>query len=334
MGHHEVLRRLARRSGTGASTPTRLSQGVRTVFGWHRPLVGLAALMGVEGAAVGVTALVDRRQLDGAPVWFKPLKFAISLATYALTLAWMLSMVTKPSLRRIGWWAGSFGAVACTVEMATITIQAVRGRRSHFNVATPLDSRLYLVMGLALPGFYGVILVIGVLLTVFSRPGGDRSVVWALRSGLVIGVSGLTVGFAMGRPTPAQRAEDHPSTLGSHSVGGDDPSGGLPFLGWNTQHGDLRVAHFIGMHALQGLPLLALALRAVAGDTVPEDTRVRVVLTCAATWAALAGTALQQALRGRPVTRLDGVTGALLAGTGVAASFAAIAIRRHGRRAG
>lgn len=312
----------------------RLSQGVRTLFGWHRPLVGFAALMGVGGGALGVAALLDRRQLDGASVWFKPIKFAISLATYAVTLAWLLSMVTKPSLRRIGWWAGSFGAAACTVEMVTITVQAVRGRRSHFNVATPLDSRLYLVMGLALPAFYGVILVIGVLLTVFSRPVGDRSLVWALRSGLVIGVSGLTVGFAMGRPTPAQRAERHPSTLGSHSVGGDDPSGGLPFLGWNTQHGDLRVAHFIGMHALQGLPLLALALRGLAGDTVPEDTRVRVVLTCAATWAALAGTALQQAVRGRPVTRLDGVTGALLAGTGVSASFAAVAIRRLGRRAG
>lgn len=332
--HVGVLRHFPRRSSTCASPLTQLSQGVRTVFGWHRPLVGFAALMVIWGGAAGVAALLDRRRLDGAPVWVKPIKFTISLGTYAVTLAWMLSMVTRPSLRRVGWWAGAFGAAACTVEMAVITLQAMRGRRSHFNVATPLDSRLYLVMGLALPGFYGVILVIGVLLTVFSRPAGDRSLVWALRSGLVIGVSGLTVGFAMGRPTPAQRAELRPSTVGSHSVGGDDPSGGLPFLGWNTQHGDLRVAHFIGMHALQGLPLLALALRGLAGDTVPEGTRVRVVLASAATWAAVTGTALQQALRGRPVTRLDGVTGALLAGTGVLASFAAGAIRRHGRRAG
>lgn len=296
--------------------------------------MGFAALMATWGGAAGVAALLDRRRLDGAPVWVKPIKFTISLGTYAVTLAWMLSMVTRPSLRRVGWWAGVFGAAACTVEMAVITLQAARGRRSHFNVATPLDSGLYLLMGLALPGFYGVILVIGVLLTVFSRPVGDRSLVWALRSGLVIGVSGLTVGFAMGRPTPAQRAELRPSTVGSHSVGGDDPNGGLPFLGWNTQHGDLRVAHFIGMHALQGLPLLALALRGLAGDTVPEGTRVRVVLASAATWAALTATALQQALRGRPVTRLDGVTGASLAGTGVLASFAAAAIRRHARRAG
>lgn len=288
--------------------------------------------MVVWGGASGVAALLDRRRLDGAPVWVKPIKFTISLGIYTVTLAWLESMVTKPSLRRVGWWAGAVGAAACTFEMGLITVQAARGRRSHFNVATPLDSRLYLMMGLALPAFYGVTLVIGVLAAVFSRPTGDRSLVWALRSGLVIGVSGLTVGFAMGRPTPAQRAALHPSMVGSHSVGGDDPSGGLPFLGWNTQHGDLRVAHFIGMHALQGLPLLALALRGLAGNTVSEGTRVRVVIASAAAWAALTGTALQQALRGLPVTRLDGVTGALLAGTGALVPLSAGAIRRHGRR--
>ena len=232
--HARVLRHLPRRSSASASTLTPLSRGVRTVFGWHRPLVGFAGLMAAWGGAAGVAARLDRRRLDGAPVWVKPIKFTISLGTYTITLAWMLSMVTKPSLRRVGWWAGAVGAAACTVEIAVITLQAARGRRSHFNVATPLDSRLYLLTGLMLPGIYGVILVIGVLLTVFSRSVGDRSLVWALRSGLVIGVSGLTVGFAMGRPTPAQRAELRPSMVGSHSVGGDDPSGGLPFLGWNT----------------------------------------------------------------------------------------------------
>lgn len=306
------------------------------MFGWHRPLVGVAALMGVWGGAASVAGLLDRRRLDGASVWTKPIKFTISLGIYALTLAWMLSMLTKPSFRRVGWWAGAVGAAACTLEMATITLQAVRGRRSHFNVATRLDSRLYLVMGLALPAFYGVTVVIGTLLTVFRRPDGgrpfDRSLLWALRSGLVVGVSGLTVGFRMGRPTPAQRAELHPDTFGSHSVGGDDPSGGIPFLGWNTEHGDLRVPHFIGMHALQGLPLIALALRGIAGDRISEGTRVRVVLAAAATWAAVTGTALQQALRGRPVTRVDGVTGVLLAGTGVLSSVSARAILRHGRR--
>ncbi|GAB3996252.1 hypothetical protein GCM10028771_26010 [Nocardioides marmoraquaticus] len=305
----------------------------RIVYGWHRPLVGFTSLMVVWGAAAGLGSLVDRRRLDGASVWVKPFKFTISLGTYTVTLAWMLSKVSKPSLHRIGWWAGTFGAVAAFVEIAVISLQAARQRRSHFNVSTALDSRLYAVMGLALPAVYGVTLVIGTLLTVFSRSLGDRSLDWALRSGLAIGVSGLSVGFAMGRPTAEQRAEDRPTMLGSHSVGGDDPTGGLPFLGWNTQHGDLRVAHFVGMHALQGLPLLALALRGLARDEVAEGTRTRIVSTTAGAWAAITGITLQQALRGQPVTRIDRLTGALLAGTGMIASLAAHAIRRHARRA-
>ena len=294
--------------------------------------------MSLWGGAAGVAGVLDRRQLDGASVWTKPIKFTISLGTYAITLAWMLSMVTRPSLRRAGWWAGTVGAAACTFEMAMITIQAIRGRRSHFNVATRLDSRLYLVMALALPAFYGTTVVIGVLLTVFTRSTSgrsfDRSLLWALRSGLVVGLSGLTVGFRMGRPTPAQRAEVDSSTLGSHSVGGDDPDGGLPFLGWNTQHGDLRVPHFIGMHALQGVPLLALVLRGIDSNASSEGTRLRIVLAAAAGWAAVTGTAMQQALRGHPVARVDALTGALLTGTGLLASWSARAILRHGRRAG
>lgn len=328
-----LLRHVRRGSNAPVSSLSTLSQRAQTVVTWHRPLVGFAALMLVWGGAAGVAAVLDRRRLDGARVWVKPLKFTISLGIYAVTLAWMLSMVTNPLLRRVGRRAGTFGAAACLLEIAIITLQAARGRRSHFNVSTTLDSRLYAVAGLALPAFYGVTLVIGALVTVFSRPV-DRSLLWALRSGLAVGVSRLTVGFAMGRPTPSQRAELHPTMVGSHSVGGDDPSGGLPFLGWNTQHGDLRVPHFVGMHALQGMPLLALALRGLTGDQMPESTRVRIVLASAATWAAITGTALQQALRGRPVTRIDGVTGTLLAETGLLASVAARAIRRHSRRIG
>ncbi len=66
--------------------------------------------------------------------------------------------------------------------------------------------------------------------------------------------------------------------VGSNSVGGDDTTGGLYFLGWNTKHGDLRVSHFIGMHALQLLPLLALALYAAYGARLREGTRLRVAV--------------------------------------------------------
>ena len=76
--------------------------------------------------------------------------------------------------------------------------------------------------------------------------------------------------------------------------------------------------HFVGMHALQALPLLAwlLSLPRLGLD---ERTRSRLVTTGAAGYLGLVGLLLWQALRGQPLLAPDLVTlvtlGVLLAGT-------------------
>jgi len=59
-------------------------------------------------------------------------------------------------------------------------------------------------------------------------------------------------------------------------------SAGLPFLGWNTEHGDLRVAPFVGVHALQVLLLPPFALTGLLGHRLHAGPRLHVVVLGAA----------------------------------------------------
>ncbi|MFE1350306.1 hypothetical protein ACFW57_37605, partial [Streptomyces sp. NPDC058757] len=71
----------------------------------HRPLLWFAAAMAVFAVISAGGILWDDRTLVGAPIWAKPFKFAVSFVVYALSLAWMLSLL--PRGRRLGWWAGT-----------------------------------------------------------------------------------------------------------------------------------------------------------------------------------------------------------------------------------
>jgi hypothetical protein len=132
---------------------------------------------------------------------------------------------------------------------------------------------------------------------------------WALRFGMIITVTGALIAGFMTRPTPDQLAAAHAGRgmpiMGAHTVGAPDGGPGLPGTGWSTEHGDLRIAHFIGLHALQVLPLIAFMMRR-RGLSV--DTRVRLTLTAAGSYFTLVLILLLQALRGQPILKPDGLT--------------------------
>jgi hypothetical protein len=65
---------------------------------------------------------------------------------------------------------------------------------------------------------------------------------------------------------------------------------------WSRDGGDLRVAHFFGMHAMQVLPLMAALLPARA----PHRVAVVVVMAAACLYTALCVYAFVQALNGVP----------------------------------
>ncbi|MEU1472715.1 hypothetical protein ABZ434_31440 [Streptomyces sp. NPDC005761] len=277
---------------------------------WHRPLVLFAAAMAVMTVVSGVGLLVDDRVLTGAAIWSKPFKFAVSFVVYALALAWMLTLVTRG--RRTGWWAGTVVALSSFAEMAIITAQVVRGKRSHFNHATPFDESLFNAMAVTVVVLWAGTLLIAILL--LRARIADRASAWAIRSGVSLALVGAGFGFLMTQPTKEQRAAgnlDTADVIGAHAVGVPDGGPSMPLTGWSTTGGDLRIPHFVGMHALQLLPLFLLAVTALAPRFVRlRDPRVRLRLVQVASGAYAAVTALVtwQALRGRPLIHPDGAT--------------------------
>jgi hypothetical protein len=273
---------------------------------WHRPLVLFSAAMMVTAVVSAVGLAVDDRVLAGAPIWAKPFKFAVSFVAYCLSLAWMLSLL--PRGRRVGWWAGTVVALASLVEMVIITGQVIRGRRSHFNRATPFDEALYDAMAVTVVVLWLGTLVVAVLL--LRARIADRASAWAMRSGIVLALAGAAVGFLMTRPAPGQRPGVS-KVVGAHSVGVPDGGPSMPLTGWSTTGGDLRIPHFFGMHALQLLPLLLMVLTALAprfARLADDRVRVRLVLVASGAYAAVFALVLWQALRGQPLLRPDGVT--------------------------
>lgn len=305
----------------------------RTIRTWHRPLVCFAVLMTGLAVVSVVGYVVDDRVLVGVPIWAKPLKFSISFTVYALTLAWLLSQLHRPRVRRIAWWAGTALAAASTLEMAAIVLQVVRGRQSHFNFSTPFDTAVFSAMGAVVAVIF-LSTVLAAVLVLIEPPVADRATTWAIRLGLGLSVAGMSVGFLMLRPTAAQAAQGGDGPLrGAHSVGVADGGSSIPLLGWSTTGGDLRISHFVGMHALQALPLLAVALLLVPwGAPLSSATRTRVVLLGAFAYACVFALTLWQALRGQPLLRPDGLTLVAAALVVVATTVAALGIARVSRR--
>lgn len=258
----------------------------------HPGLYRFAVAMAGLSAVLAGLALVDQRELMGAVVWVKPLKFAISFAAYCGALAWMLGRLREPAFRRAGWAI----VAASAVEMVIITVQAGRGVRSHFNDDTVGDGLLFVVMGLTIAVLY--LATIAIAMRFLREPGRDRASGTAIRLGLLVGLVGLGVGVIM-------------SVIGSHAVGVPDGGPGLAFVGWSTTGGDLRIGHFVGMHALQALPLLAAALAATGRFT--EEARTWTVTVAAAAYGAVVLLVTWQALRGQPLLAPDALTLSTLA---------------------
>jgi hypothetical protein len=271
---------------------------------WHGspPLTAVGLVMLIVAGASVVGILVDPRVITGAPAWLKPFKFAISTAVYSLTLAWIFRWLSDwPRVRRfVGWTT----AIVFVLEVSIIDVQAWRGTTSHFNVSTTLDMVLFFVMGAAI--LLQTLVSVTAAVALWRQRFTDQALGWALRLGMTLTIAGALTGPLMTRPTGAQlaaaRAGERMTTAGAHTVGGLDGGPSVPVTGWSRDHGDLRVPHFIGLHAIQTLALIAVWLRRWRR---PEAVQVRAMLAAAASYASLFLLLLWQALRGQSIAASD-----------------------------
>jgi hypothetical protein len=272
---------------------------VRKLWAASAPLVAVGFLMLIDTAVCLIGLVLDPRLVTGAPVWMKPLKFAISTGAFAFTMAWIFRYINAGRLRRRAGW---ILAIALVIEIAIIDIQAARGTASHFNISTPLDAALWGIMGSTI----AVLAVVMIWLTValFRRRFTDPAWGWTLRMAMLVTVLSFSTGAFMTGPTASQtrtmQAGQRPIRIGGHTVGAPDGGPGLPVTGWSADHGDVRVSHFLGLHALQLIPLAWWLLTRRRRFT--ERRRTVIALEIGIAYISLVVIAFWQALRGEALT--------------------------------
>lgn len=198
----------------------------------------------VLGFLLFVPLMVDSREVMGINTWIKPIKFSFSIAIYAWTFAWILFDLpdSKKWITRLSWTI----AISMLIEISILLYQASRAVQSHFNMETDLDALLFAGMGILI-GINTIAIIITFILYLFKKPNLDKTYLLAIRLAFVVFLIGNWVGGVM-------------ISNEAHSVGVADGGDGLPFVNWSTLGGDLRIAHFLGLHAIQLIPLFSFFL--------------------------------------------------------------------------
>ncbi|MEL6835440.1 MAG: hypothetical protein AAFY48_24625 [Bacteroidota bacterium] len=228
----------------------------------------------VNLAAFLVFMLLSRitdTQVYNISAWYKPAKFALSTMLYAWAMAWYCHYLKDFNIGLFNWSV----IILLGFEVVYIAIQAGRGLLSHYNQSTPFYGMMFSLMALAATLVTLYTAYVTLRFFTDSFPQLPTYYLWGIRLGLVIFVIFSFEGFVMGGRM-------------THTIGGPDGGPGIPFLNWSYEFGDPRIAHFIGMHALQVLPILGYYLL----------QNVRWVVVVAVLYALLATYTLLAALRG------------------------------------
>jgi hypothetical protein len=237
----------------------------------------------VMAVALTILIQVDTRMVQGVSTWLKPFKFAASAGLHLVTIGFLWNWLT-PGVRD-----GVSGAilirlliVSCLFEVLYISYQGALGTRSHYNLDSPFTSVMFTVMGAMATVLVLATLLAGVAVLAVREAGAAG----ALRR--VIGF-GLVLSGALGLLTGAMLAINNGHYVGIPSA----EAANWPIVGWSREVGDLRVSHFVAIHAAQAMPLIGLAAtawkRERAGSIVNVAALAILVACLATAWQAWSG---------------------------------------------
>jgi hypothetical protein len=276
------------------------------------PLTILAAITSATLLISILGLIFDPRAtaIINTPAWSKLFKFSISILVMTPALIWAIN-ITSGKTRRTANIAASVIGTMLSLEMILLLIQATRARPMHFNYTTPLDSALWITMTVGIFTMFAAFVVL--LIAVWRGVRQQPVIAWAVRIGMVITAVGLMTPNLSAGPNASQlkaaQANQPNILLGAHTIGSSsatpDAEPGLPLIGWNTQHGDIRIGHFIGLHALQLIPLFGIWL---SRRKLSQNRQLALLWTAGFGYFGLMLLTTWQALRGQSIVAPDLLT--------------------------
>lgn len=222
----------------------------------------------------------------GLNPWIKPIKFSLSFSTFASTMSLLLLALRIPN------WqlklARRTMAVSIVLEILSLACQAWRssyapGAHTLADIVFAQMTNIMVMVNTAIVCWMFVLFCANRVHVKLV----DAPMVSAVRQSLVIFLAGNAIGGYM-------------LARGSHTVDATDGGPGLPFLNWSTIGGDLRIAHFIAIHAIQIVPLFAYILSQMAPIPTVKQRRFAIGVVALVVAIAVGGTFVQAAL-GHPL---------------------------------
>lgn len=229
--------------------------------------------------AAGIICIIltqtTQQRIMGSNAYLKPMKFCLSIWLFCWSMGCYMQYLDAQGKVKL---YSIIAVIGLAYELVIIIGQAYRGQLSHFNVSTPLNGMLFTSMGVVIVIVTSWTGYTGYLFFAQQAFAVPATVVWGIRLGIAMSVIFAFQGGVMG-------------AMMRHTVGAPDGTPGLPLVNWSNTNGDLRIAHFLGMHALQVIPLLSLLV----------SKNVGYVIAIAVGYFLIVVFTLVQALQGRPL---------------------------------